>query len=705
MLDLSGRPTGHSPKLFSTRLRLPMGAPRLLALPLLGLVVTSLIVAPGCRSEQAGGEAKPTEKSATQEPPESESEGEGGHAAETGDATEKHVNAGGNRLAGETSPYLLQHAHNPVDWRPWGDAALAAAKAENKLIFLSIGYSSCHWCHVMERESFVDKEVAEFLNEHFICIKVDREERPDVDDVYMTALQVYLASVGGGSGGWPLSMFLTPEAKPTVGGTYMPRDQFLQAAQSIHKTWRESPEQLTRIGDAVAERVQLILNEPPGGQAADLDAATASDAVFAAINEQHDPQFAGFGFSPVNDRMPKFPEPSNLAFLFDRATRRNDSQAENVALAAMRAIVAGGIRDHVGGGFHRYSTDRYWTVPHFEKMLYDNAQLVGLLADAYERTGDDAFRVAASEAIEFLARELRDEQGGFYAALDADSGGVEGSYYVYSPEELKALLTEEEYAAFTKHYAPEATPNFEREWIIPRRAWTASELASPEIPETDAPLLASAKAKLLAVRDERTPPGVDGKVLAAWNGLAIRGLADAGRTFDDETALAYARSAAEFCLDKLRDDQGRLFRTYTAGEAQLAGYLDDYAFLVDGLIALHEATGEARWLEASAELTDAQIELFADAEAGGFFYTAADQQQLIVRGKKPHDGPLPASAAISVENLLYLARELDRPELAATAEATLNSLAPRLRDVPAAMPRTAVALEAWAAAEATAAGE
>lgn len=658
-------------------------------------VLFLVVAAAACRQDADPNRGEPNRGEPSPAEPESPPATDSSEAADGTAAENQREAAQANHLARETSPYLLQHAHNPVDWFPWGEEALAKAAAENKLIFLSIGYSSCHWCHVMERESFTDESIAQFLNDHFVCIKVDREERPDVDDVYMTALQVYLQSTGaGGGGGWPLSMFLTPEALPTIGGTYMPPAQFLRASKQVDQLWRESPDQLNKIGAAMASTVRRILDQPAALEVPPLDSAAAT-GVKTALTEQFDPEYAGFGYSPGARNLQKFPEPSNLAYLLDRGRRRDDEAAEAMVLATLRAIAAGGLRDHVGGGFHRYSTDRFWTVPHFEKMLYDNAQLIGLFAAAFERTGEPEFRVAAIEAIKFLVRELRDDSGGFYSALDADAAGAEGSYYVYAAEEIRNTLTDTELNAFSATYAVDLTPNFEEGTIIPRRDWIVDELRSSPIDPGDEAMLKSALAKLLALRDGRERPGVDVKMLTAWNGLAIRGLADAARAFDDDEALELAQGAAEFVLANLRDEQGRLFRTFTSGEAKLAGYLDDYALLVDGLIALHQATGESRWLDEAVAVADVQIEFFEDADRGGFYFTASDADQLFARGKSPFDGPLPSGAATTASNLIYLAAAADRPDFAAKAEATLKTLVSRLLEVPAALPQSAIALEKW----------
>jgi uncharacterized protein YyaL (SSP411 family) len=616
-----------------------------------------------------------------------------------------------NRLAKETSPYLLLHAHNPVDWFPWGEEALAKAKAEKKLIFLSIGYSSCYWCHVMERESFMDQEIADYLNKHYVCIKVDREERPDVDEIYMAALGVM-----GRRGGWPLSMFLTPEARPFFGGTYFPpRDKELPAAEGadgapgeprkvtgfltviklVHDRWAEAPDELSRASEAVSAAVKRSLSRrmlAAGPIPADLQ-----QQVMAQFAEQFDAEYGGFGYSEAQPQRPKFPEPPNLMFLVDRIRRADDEQARRMLVTTLEKMAQGGIRDQVGGGFHRYSTDRFWRIPHFEKMLYDNAQLASVYAEAYELTGREEFKQVVEALLAFVTREMTDPAGGFYAALDAETDAHEGAFYVWTPEEMKQVLTEDEFELAADVYGVSAGPNFEGHstLLLPRpleqaaakRQWTAEELSQRLTPIRN---------KLLAKRNQRKRPLTDTKVLAAWNGLMIRGLADAGRLLKRQAYLDTAARAADFALQRLRTPEGRLWHAYSGGQARLNAYLDDYAFLVDGLIALHKATGQDRWLTSAKELTETQIKLFWDEDEGGFFFTSSDHEELLARSKDPVDSVMPSGNAVAASNLLYLAEALGEPAYRERAEQTITTFAGFLSQSPGAMPRMT---SAWTAVQ------
>ncbi|HEV3003376.1 MAG TPA: thioredoxin domain-containing protein [Pirellulales bacterium] len=625
-----------------------------------------------------------------------------------------------NRLAKETSPYLLLHAHNPVDWYPWGEEALAKAKAEGKLIFLSIGYSSCYWCHVMERESFMDDEIAAFLNEHFVAIKVDREERPDIDEIYMTAVQIL-----NRRGGWPLSMFLTPQAKPFFGGTYFPpRDKevevpegpdgtpaekrpvtgFLTLLKVIAERWNEKPDELTGYGDELAAAVKRSLGnralapaEPPG--------EAIFDTLLGELSDRYDARFGGFGFSASEPQRPKFPEPSNLAFLIDRVDRAESGPAREMLVGTMEKMAAGGIRDHLGGGFHRYSTDRFWRIPHFEKMLYDNAQLTSVYADAYRLTQRADFRQVVDEILAFVARDMTDAEGGFYAALDAETGADEGAYYVWKRDELIEALGKDDYELFADAYGVSRGPNFdERSVLLLARPLAASaakhKLTDEELERRLAPL----REKLLAARNRRERPLTDVKIITGWNGLMVRGYSDAGRLLDEPRYVATAARAAEFVLARLRTPEGRLLHTFTSGEAKLNAYLDDYAFFIDGLIALHQATGEnratgeRRWLDAADELTAVQLKLFWDEQAGGCFFTSSDHEELLARSKDPVDTVLPSGNAVTAANLAYLGRALDNDEYLDRARKTVLAFSAMLAQTPVAMPRMAVS---WAAVEAS----
>jgi len=614
------------------------------------------------------------------------------------------VTARENRLAKETSPYLLLHAHNPVDWYPWGPEALAKAREEKKLIFLSIGYSSCYWCHVMERESFMDPEVADLLNKRFICIKVDREERPDIDEIYMTSLQVYYQLAGTPSaGGWPLSMFLTPDARPLAGGTYFPprdtdgRPGFLTVLNKVQDFWQQNPERAAESSAQLADIVKQSLRQRPA-VLVDAVSPQALDDLQAALAEEFDPLHGGFGYSEATAQRPKFPEPANLLFLLDRARRTEDSKARAMLELTLERIARGGIRDHLGGGIHRYSTDRYWHVPHFEKMLYDNGQLATVYAEGYQLTGRPEFKQVAEELITFVLRELTSPAGGFYSALDAETDGEEGRYYVWDRTELRRLLSPAEYELLAEVYGLNAEPNFEHGrhvLLLLQPVTTVAErrqISPAELERQLAPL----RAKLLAARDERKRPLTDTKIITGWNALMIRGLADAGRILKRDDYVTAAARAADFVLAKLRRPDGRLLRTYAekTGEAKLNAYLEDYALLVEGLIALHLASGERRWLETADALTATQIELFWDQEAGGFYFTSGDHEELIARSKAPADSAIPSGNSVSVSNLTYLAKALNKPEYLDRAEQTLRALSGLMSRSPTSMPRMAMSLAA-----------
>jgi uncharacterized protein len=607
-------------------------------------------------------------------------------------AAKKHP---ANHLAKETSPYLLQHAHNPVAWYPWGEEALAKAKRENKLIFLSIGYSSCHWCHVMERETFHDEEIARYLNEHFVCIKVDREERPDIDTIYMTALRVYLELAGSRQGGgWPLSMFLTPEAQPVFGGTYFPaRDGdrpglpgFLKIIKTVQGVWDKSPDRLREDAATITKFTKAELERRAGALLVPLDEALV-DSVEEALHAQFDPKHGGFGYSPET-RRPKFPEPSNLVFLLARIERDQSERARTMLEKTLAHMAQGGLRDHVGGGFHRYTVDSQWQIPHFEKMLYDNAQLAGVYAKAHALTGRDDFRRVAIEVCDFVLREMTSEGGAFYAAIDAESEAEEGKFYRWEKAEVERALTTEEWQLFAQVYGLDGDPNFEEQYYVPQLARPLSESAA-EMQLSEAALearLAPIRAKLFAVRAKRPRPKTDIKILTADNGLMIAGLADAGRILKEPKYVAAAGRAAEFVLQHLRTEDGRLLRSFAGGEAKLNGYLDDYAFLAHGLLRLHEATGDARWLEEADAITAKQIELLADEKAGGFFFTTSDHETLLVRHKELADNALPAGNSVAAGNLLALARARKKPEYLRLAEKTIATTAAAMQSTPSLAP-------------------
>ncbi len=615
---------------------------------------------------------------------------------------EKTAHQHTNALANESSPYLLLHAHNPVNWQPWNDQTLARAQAEAKPIFLSIGYSSCHWCHVMERESFLDEEIARFLNKNFICIKVDREERPDVDEIYMESLNVFNQMMRTGrGGGWPLSMFLTPDAKPFFGGTYFPaRDGdrigtpgFLTVIRKLDDAWRSDQENIESSAKVLTEITQQQLS----GGSADPPTAIQSRWVTAALEaftESYDAQFGGFGFSESNPNRPKFPEASNLMFLSHLAAAGNDS-AQTMLEHTCQRILMGGIYDHLGGGFHRYSVDRYWAIPHFEKMLYDNGQLATVYAELYQLTKGPQYKWAVEGILSSVVRDLRAPGGGFYSSLDAESEGEEGKYYRWEKSEIKNVLSADGFKLFASVYGIDQDPNFENEYYAPQWKRPFEPTAGDFNLSVDQLLkkLSPLNAQLLAVRASRVAPATDTKVLTEWNGMMIRGFADAGRVFENDGYTATAKKTALFVLTNLKRADGRLFRTFTAGQAQLDGYLTDYAHLIDGLIAIHKSTGQQRWLKEALALQRIQDQWFEDTNHGGYFYTASDHQELLFRTKRTIDGAVPSGNSVAAQNLIYFFQATGEPEWLEKAKRVVLSAGNLLDQAPTAAPRMSIAAD------------
>lgn len=568
---------------------------------------------------------------------------------------------GTNRLARETSPYLRMHAENPIDWYPWGEEALAKAKAENKPIFLSVGYASCHWCHVMEKESFSDAEIAKFLNEHFVCIKVDREQRPDVDNIYMTAVQLMT-----GGGGWPLSAFLTPEGEPFFGGSYWPsRDGdrgvevgFLTIIQKVQEFWTGDEPRIRESATAITEAVSKALGTPPGFPNVTLSSKLIEN-LDADLAEEFDPEHGGFQYDEENAQLAKFPEPSNLVYLLHRAKSGHEPSKKMLRLT-LDQMAAGGIHDQLAGGFHRYSVDRRWEIPHFEKMLYDNAQLLSVYAEAAIALENPEYRRIAKAIADFVLTEMTDDVGYFYAAIDADSEGEEGTYYRFSPAELKQLLSDEEQKLAQAVFGLGEEPNFEEKYVIPRYTANLTTLAEnwhlTEEQLTDQ--VTALRQKLLKHRSQRERPFTDPTLLTAWNGLMIAGLADAGRLLGEPKYTEAAETAARFVLKTMKSEEGHLLRAYHQGKASQSAYLEDYTFLAHGLIALHRATGEQPWLDETESLTEQTISRFHDTQRGGFFFTAHDHEALIARGKALTDGAIPSGNSLAAANLLYLAKHL-----------------------------------------------
>ena len=572
-----------------------------------------------------------------------------------------------NRLAQETSPYLQQHAANPVDWYPWGPEALERARREDKPILLSIGYSACHWCHVMAHESFEDPAVAAVLNRLFVNIKVDREERPDLDQIYQSAHQMLAQRAGG----WPLTMFLTPEGAPFFGGTYFPKQSrygmpaFPEVCERIAAVWREQRAAIAAQNQQVHEAFARTMPRTPA--AASEMSMEAVQALLEDLRGNFDAALGGFGAAP------KFPHPTDL----DLCLREGE---KDIALVTLERMCEGGIYDQLGGGFCRYSVDAQWSIPHFEKMLYDNGPLLGLLADAWSVTQAPVFRRCAEETAAWLVREMQSPEGGYYSSQDADSEHEEGKFYVWDREEIRALLTPEEYAAFAPRFGVDGPPNFEnRHWHL-RIIGTGNEA-----------LIDSARAKLFAVREKRVRPGRDEKVLVSWNALAIRGMAHAGRVLGRARWIASARAALEFIRSRMWRD-GRLLATYKDGRAHLNAYLDDYAFLLAALLELMQAEFSASDLAFAADLADTLLAEFEDGEAGGFFFTGQSHERLFHRPKPGHDQATPSGNAVAAWALGRLAALTGEARYARAAERTAALFYPQMREYPAGYASMAVAL-------------
>ncbi len=596
-----------------------------------------------------------------------------------------------NRLARETSLYLKQHANNPVDWYPWGPEALARARELDRPIFLSIGYSACHWCHVMEHESFEDEATARLLNDHFVCIKVDREERPDLDAIYMNSLQL-LTREGGG---WPLSVFLTPDLTPFYAGTYYPPDDryaahgkpsFKRLLAGIIEAWQNQRDKIHEVGRSVAEHLSETSRLAVGGGLLtdDLlrDARTALQRVFDPVN-------GGFGFAP------KFPHALELRLLLRIAKRFGDDTALQMARRTLDRMARGGMYDQIGGGFHRYSVDEKWLVPHFEKMLYDNALLATAYTEAWQLTRDPFYRQTATETLEYVRWEMTAEGGAFFSTQDADSEGEEGKYYVWSEKEIRDVLGPDLVDFACKVWGVTGGGNFEGHNILFRTRSDEEDARRLGLSlEEFRSRLMTAIRPLLRVREKRVKPGRDEKILTAWNGLMIAAMAKAGAAFGERKFTNSARAAAEFVLANLRSADGRLFRTAGVGQQpKLTGYLEDYAYLADALVTLYESTFEPKYLQAAVQLGEAMLRHFADPDGPGFFYTADDHEKLIARTKDLHDGSTPSGNAMAVTALLRLAKLCNCRDFAAKAEETLRGFQGMMADSPAASGQMLIALD------------
>ena len=592
-----------------------------------------------------------------------------------------------NRLAHQTSPYLLQHAGNPVDWYPWGKEALERARVEDRPIFLSIGYSACHWCHVMEHESFEDAQIARLMNEHFVCIKVDREERPDLDQIYMNAVQIMT-----GRGGWPMSVFLTTDLKPFYGGTYWPPTArggmpgFDQVLAAVADAWQNRRAQAIDQAESLTEHLKSAAQPP--AESGPLSALAVEQAI-ASLTRSFDSTHGGFGGAP------KFPHPMDLRLLARAWHRNRNESLLHVMTFTLDKMAAGGIYDQLGGGFHRYSVDERWLVPHFEKMLYDNALLIPCYLDAFLITGNADYARVARETCDYVLREMTDPAGGFYSTQDADSEGEEGKFFVWTPAEIAEVLGADAAKTFCRVYDVTPEGNFEHGHSILNRPKTLEQCA--QILGRDAKdlarELAESRAKLLAVREKRVHPGLDDKVLVAWNGLMIDALAQAAGVLDEPRYREVATRAADFILSTMRRPDGRLLHTWRGGQAKLDAYLDDYASLANSLVSLYEATGNERWIDEAVRLVDVMLDKFADPAGGGFFYTASDHEKLLTRIKELTDSSVPSGNALAATALLRLGQLSGRKDYLDAATKTLVAATPIMQRAPMAGGQMLLALD------------
>ena len=588
-----------------------------------------------------------------------------------------------NRLIHEKSPYLLQHAYNPVDWYPWGDEAFAKAKAEDKPLFVSIGYSTCHWCHVMEQESFEDDEVAQLMNEAFVCIKVDREERPDLDGAYMAVCQMM-----GRNCGWPLNVIMTPERNVFFAASYIPKSSrfgsagMMELVPQIKEIWRTRRAELESIGEDLEHRIELFEKRTPAAE----PGRDVLDDAFEKLTLRFDTENGGFGTAP------KFPSPHNLLFLLRYWNRTGEKNALAMVEKTLRAMRLGGIFDQVGFGFHRYSTDSQWLVPHFEKMLYDQALLALAYTEAYQATSAGKFKVTAKEVLEYVLRELSSPEGAFWSAVDADSEGEEGKFYLWTKKEIEAALPPEDAAFAIRLFGVESAGNFSESG----RGRTGKNILHFAKPLEEAaldlgltvdamiPRLAKIQKALFTAREKRVHPAVDDKILTDWNGLMIAALATASRVFGETSYLEAATNAATFILEKMRDTNGTLYHRYAKGERAVEGFLDDYAFLAWGLIEVYEASFEDRFLVAALGVTDAMTKRFWDEKDSGFYFSAEGSVEVLPRRKEVYDGAYPSGNSVALLNLLRLSRLTGNSYYEDLASRMIRTFAGEIRESPTA---------------------
>ena len=598
-----------------------------------------------------------------------------------------------NRLVFEKSPYLLQHAKNPVDWYPWGNAAFEKASQEDKSIFLSIGYSTCHWCHVMEHESFEDPAVAKLMNQVFVSIKVDREERPDIDNIYMTVCQMMT-----GGGGWPLTIIMTPDKKPFFAGTYIPKDDrygrmgMMTLIPKIREIWRAGRQQVLNTAQEIVAELQNLKISSPGDE---LDKSILEKA-YAELGSRFDERYAGFGNAP------KFPSPHNLLFLLRYWYRTGEEHALEMVEKTLQAMRRGGIYDHVGFGFHRYSTDQQWLLPHFEKMLYDQALLAMSYTEAYQATKKPEYAQTAREIFTYVLRDMTDQEGGFYSAEDADSEAEEGKFYVWTTDEIRQVLGGEQAGLVIKVFNLSDGGNFREQGTVELSGTNILHLQRPlsdsaaEIGMTADELhqgLESARQKLFEVREQRIHPYKDDKILTDWNGLMIAALAKAAQALNEPDYANAAMRAADFILRDMRSPDGRLFHRYRDGEAGISAHVDDYAFLIWGLLELYEATFKIRYLEFALDFTKDLLTYFWDEETGGLFFSAEDAEDMIVRQKEIYDGAIPSGNSVAALNLLRLSRMTARSEFEDKAWQITKTFADNVRQIPMAHTQLLSALD------------
>ncbi|MBC8289746.1 MAG: thioredoxin domain-containing protein, partial [Planctomycetes bacterium] len=592
-----------------------------------------------------------------------------------------------NRLIDETSPYLLQHARNPVEWFPWGEEAIAKSRELDRPIFLSIGYSACHWCHVMEHESFEDSGIAAYMNEHFVCVKVDREERPDLDQIYMTSVQLMT-----GRGGWPMSVFLTPNLKPFYGGTYWPpraRMQmpgFFDILTSVQRAWVEKRDdvfaQSKHLTEAIGQHAGIR------GEPTTLDEDILKGAMDDLL-QAADRTNGGFGGAP------KFPHPMDIRVLLRSWKRFGNQDALDVVTLTLDKMSRGGIYDHLGGGFHRYSTDGHWLAPHFEKMLYDNALLVPAYLEGFQATGNEDYLRVVRETLDYVLAEMTQPEGGFYATQDADSEGEEGKFFVWSEAEITELLGSDDARILGEAYDVSAHGNWEGKTIL-NRPKPHDEVAKllEMTPEDLEAILARCRKSLFEARAKRIAPGRDDKVLVSWNGLMISAMAQAGSVLAEEKYITAARSAVDFILSNMRDEDGRLLHSFKDGRARFNGYLDDYVCLIDGLIDLYQATFDESLITCAVELANRVFDQFGD-ETGGFFYTSSDHEELITRSKDGQDNAVPSGNGMAAYALLRLARLTSDARIEDQAEQTLDAISGQMQRLAMASGQALLALDFW----------